>query len=80
MHEDYAGQGGDSSPVGATWTDIWGTTWPKMQAEVMGLPVAHLLADLHVLKQYKWPDPNDERICSKIFRLAQAFPGGVTCC
>lgn len=76
MHEDYAGNGGDVSPVGTIWTDIWGTSWSKLQEEVMGLPIGYSLADVRSLKSYHWPDPNDERICAKIFRMAQEFPDG----
>lgn len=76
MHEDYDGSGGDESRVGTVWTDIWGTTWKKIQEDVMGLPVKAPLQELSALKDYTWPDPNDERICSKIYCMAQEYPGG----
>jgi uroporphyrinogen decarboxylase len=75
-HEMYSGEGGDDSPVGTEWVDIWGTVWHKIQEGVMGLPKGNPLARIEALQDYRWPDPNDERICSKIERMARAFTGG----
>jgi uroporphyrinogen decarboxylase len=74
-HEGYEG-GGHDCPVGTTWTDIWGTVWRKELEGVMGFPRHHPLADPTNLKSYKWPDPNDERICGRIYKQAEAFQGG----
>jgi hypothetical protein len=42
----------------------------------MGLPEVTPLARIDSLRQYDWPDPDDERICGNIYRLADAFSGG----
>ncbi len=68
-HEGFEG-GGDENPVGSKWVDIWGTGWEKIHEGVMGLPMRNPLADIQALKGYQWPDPKDERICGKIYRLA----------
>ena len=75
FHESFTG-GGDNSPAGTNWVDIWGTRWQKELEGVMGFPVGFPLAEVASLKKYHWPDPNDERICEKIYRLANEFPGG----
>jgi len=74
-HEGYQG-GGHDCPVGTTWTDIWGTVWHKELDGVMGFPRHHPLADPKALASYPWPDPNDERICGRIYQRAKEFPGG----
>ncbi len=74
-HEGFDG-GGDYSPVGARWTDIWGTGWQKEQEGVMGFPQKYPLAEVKDLRAYPWPDPDDERICGPIYKMAEPFPGG----
>lgn len=74
-HEGFEG-GGHHLSVGSKWTDIWGTVWHKEHADVMGFPRGNPLAEPAALKGYRWPDPDDERICSKIYALAKGFPGG----
>ena len=74
-HEGYEG-GGHHLPVGSKWTDIWGTVWHKEHADVMGFPRGNPLAELDALQYYQWPDPDDERICGRIYKLAQDYPGG----
>jgi uroporphyrinogen decarboxylase len=72
-HEGYSG-GGHHLPVGSFWTDIWGTGWQLEQEGVMGFPRVHPLSDLpHALKTYQWPNPDDERICSKIYETARGW-------
>ncbi|NLG51342.1 MAG: hypothetical protein GX552_14635 [Chloroflexi bacterium] len=71
-HEGYAG-GGHHLPVGSSWQDIWGTTWVKEQDGVMGFPRGNPLADLRTLSTYRWPDPDDERICSLIYRSVEGY-------
>jgi uroporphyrinogen decarboxylase len=67
-HEGYQG-GGHHLPVGSTWTDIWKTGWRREQEGVMGFPVIHPLEDLpRTIRTYAWPDPDDERICAKIYQ------------
>jgi uroporphyrinogen decarboxylase len=67
-HEGYSG-GGHHLPVGSTWMDIWGTGWRREHEGVMGFPVIHPLANLpSALGSYRWPDPDDERICEKIYQ------------
>ena len=75
-HETYTGEGGDGAPTGSQWVDIWGTVWQKIQPGVMGLPKGSPLAQVEALRRYDWPDPDDERICGKLFHLAEEFPGG----
>ena len=74
-HEGYDG-GGDDMPVGSIWQDIWQTEWHKEYEGVMGFPKGNPLADVGSLKDYRWPDPNDERICGQIYEKAKGFPGG----
>jgi len=74
-HRSFDG-GGDGSPVGSRWFDIWGTGWRKIHADVMGLPDINPLSEVGNLKSYSWPEPDDERICGKIYQMADEFPGG----
>jgi uroporphyrinogen decarboxylase len=70
-HEGYE-DGGHHLPVGSKWTDIWGTEWHREHDGVMGFPRGHPLADLpRALKDYTWPDPDDERICSLVYEKAK---------
>lgn len=73
-HEGYAGGGHDCS-VGSAWTDIWGTTWHKEHAGVMGFPRANPLPDAAALRGYQWPDPDDPRIVGPIHEMAARLPG-----
>ncbi len=74
-HEAYEGELGDDHPIGSRWVDIWGTGWHKIQEGVMGLPKVNPLAEVEALRHYRWPDPDDERICARIYQMASAFPG-----
>lgn len=69
-HENAAGQGHEQ-PVGAVWTDIWGTEWHKEHAGVMGFPRGNPLADLRAMTNYAWPDPDDERLVKQIYTQAK---------
>ncbi len=72
-HEGYT-EGGHHLPVGSKWVDIWGTMWEKEHEGVIGFPVGHPLADLPgALKDYEWPSANDERICGRIYELAEGW-------
>ncbi len=72
-HEGYVG-GGHHLPVGSTWTDVWGTTWVRKLDGVMGWPTVHPLTDFPAtLKTYRWPDPDDERICGRIYEAAKQW-------
>ena len=72
-HEGYTA-GGHHLPVGSRWQDIWGTGWHLEHAGVMGFPREHPLADLvHALSDYRWPDPDDERICGWIYEQAEGW-------
>ncbi|RPJ02000.1 MAG: hypothetical protein EHM39_02480, partial [Chloroflexi bacterium] len=73
-HEGYAG-GGHDVPVGTHWVDIWGTEWHKSHPGVMGFPKRYPLADSSAQEAYRWPDPDDPRICQQIYKMAAAFPG-----
>ena len=72
-HEGYEG-GGHECAVGTRWTDVWGTVWEKMQPGVMGFPRFHPIADAAALRTYRWPDPDDERICGTIYEGAKKLP------
>jgi uroporphyrinogen decarboxylase len=77
-HEAYDGELGDDHPVGSRWTDIWGIGWHKIQEGVMGLPKANPLAKVEALRRYHWPNPDDERICARIYRMAGTDLGNGT--
>lgn len=55
-------------PVGSVWTDIWGTVWRKEYPGVMGFPKGYPLADTKNLISFNWPDPDDERLVSRIYK------------
>lgn len=72
-HEGYQG-GGHHVPVGTQWTDVWGTVWHRELEGVMGFPQYHPLHNLQKdLKSYSWPDPDDERICGRIYKQAETW-------
>ncbi len=65
-HQGLDGTGGDNSPAGSRWADIWGVGWHKELEGVMGLPVMNPLADITKVDSYPFPDPRDPRICGPI--------------
>lgn len=72
LHQGYDAPGHDV-PVGTTWTDVWGTTWEKRLKGVMGFPRNHPMSDLvRGLREHRWPDPEDERICGRIYEQAES--------
>lgn len=75
-HEGYEGESrrGHDCPVGTSWVDIWGTRWEKEHPGVMGFPRGNPLADIEALRTYAWPDPDDERLCGRIYTDAQRCP------
>ncbi len=75
-HEGFDGEGGDCMPVGSVWSDIWGVVWRSEQEGVMGFPQAHPLPEPGARRDYRWPDPDDERICRRIYDQRRAFAGG----
>jgi uroporphyrinogen decarboxylase len=78
-HQGYNDTGmgdGHDRPVGSVWEDIWGTTWHKGYPGVMGFPKGNPLADPASLSAYKWPDPDDERICASIYKGSESFDRG----
>jgi uroporphyrinogen decarboxylase len=72
-HRGFDGGEAHDGPVGSKWFDIWGTRWHKIHGGVMGLPKGYPLAHVNSLKSYEWPNPDDERICGKIYRMAESF-------
>lgn len=72
-HESPDGAGGHHLPVGSRWVDIWGTTWAKEHEGVMGFPRGNPLADVASLRAYRWPDPDDERLCAPIHEGRQGW-------
>ncbi len=71
-HEPFAGVGGHDSPIGTQWCDIWGVGWRKELDGVMGFAVKHPV-DLACLDRFGPPDPDDERICSQVYRRAETI-------
>ena len=66
---------GDNMPLGFSWIDIWGTRWENVQKGMMGMHRSHPLEDLAInLSNYQWPDPDDDRIIGKVYRMAKEFP------
>jgi uroporphyrinogen decarboxylase len=66
--------GGHHLPVGSQWVDIWGVRWHREHEGVMGFPRGHPLAHLREdLERYRWPDPEDPRICSRIYEQAKGW-------
>lgn len=63
-------------PVGETRTDIWGVGKRKLYDEVGGYHTIPSIPTPDALKSFKWPDPDDERICGSIYQQADDFPGG----
>ncbi|MBQ4152887.1 MAG: hypothetical protein IJD11_00905, partial [Oscillospiraceae bacterium] len=70
---DDTGDDGHWRPVGVIWHDIWGTGWEKDQPDVMGFPRENPLSEPDKLADYVWPDPDDPRICNKIYEQAKDF-------
>jgi len=64
---------GHTRPVGTSWRDIFQTGWMKEQADVMGMPRFHPISRPDMLKDYTWPDPDDPRICEKIYNKVAEF-------
>ena len=75
-HENLQTGLGHEQPVGSVWDDIWGTEFHKEMDGVMAFPRGNPLAEPAALKDYIWPDPNDERLCGKIYSLVREYPGG----
>ena len=74
-HESFDGVS-DSAPAGTRWKDIWGTGWHKEADGYMGLPEEYPLDEPEKLKDYRWPDPADERIVGQTYRLREQFVEG----
>jgi len=72
-HEPFEGVGGHDSPLGTKWFDVWGVGWHKELEGVMGYAQIHPLADLTKMDKYKWPDPDDERLCGRIYERAKTI-------
>jgi uroporphyrinogen decarboxylase len=58
--------------VGSRWTDLWGTVWHKEHEGVMGFPRGNPITSLRDLAEYRWPDPDGERLCGRIYEGAAA--------
>ncbi len=70
-HEPPEGDGGHDAPRGARWRDIWGVGWQNELDGVMGMAREHPLADLSHLDSYRFPDPDDPRLCGRIYERAE---------
>lgn len=75
-HEGFDAPHGHDCPVGTRWVDVWGTRWHKEHEGVMGFPRLHPLAEPSALAGYAWPDPDDERLCGRIYERAAEFAAG----
>lgn len=64
------------APAGTKWVDVFGTTWHKLNEGMIGHPVEFPLKEPARLKNYRWIDPDDERICGLIYQQYRDFPGG----
>jgi len=73
-HEGYEG-GGPGMPVGSRWKDIWETGWRRELESVMGFPIEYPLAEVKALRDYEWPDPDDERLYGEVYRSAEEGKG-----
>jgi hypothetical protein len=69
---DHAGfdGGGHDCPVGTEWTDIWGVRWRKVADVVMGFHVGHPIEKPSDLRSFTPPDPDDDRVCGRIYEMA----------
>jgi uroporphyrinogen decarboxylase len=74
-HRGFDGGDAHQGPVGSRWKDIWGTGWYKIKEGVMGLPEQCPLAEVSALRDYTWPDPDDDRLIGKLYRMAASFEG-----
>jgi len=72
-YDDFDMKSGHDRPVGSRWHDIWGTLWHKEHPDVMGFPEGNPLAEMEALASYQWPNPDDERICGRIYKQANEF-------
>ena len=49
------------------WKDIWGTTWRFIPGSISEMPIDYPLDNgKEDIKEYEWPDPNDDRLIAKI--------------
>jgi hypothetical protein len=62
--------------IGETRTDIWGVVTHKLTDQVGGTHKTTALPTPDKLRSYRWPNPDDDWICGKIYRQAKDFPGG----
>lgn len=69
-HRPFEGVGGHDAPPGTRWYDIWGVGWQKELEGVMGMAREHPLADLSRLDGHAFPDPDDPRLCERIYERA----------
>jgi uroporphyrinogen decarboxylase len=69
-HQGWDNPRGHDVPAGSCWRDIWNVGWRKELDGVMGFAVEHPLAELRI-EDYRWPDPDDPRICGPIFEKAK---------
>ncbi len=74
-HESFDGIG-DNCAAGTKWRDIWGTLWHKEKDDYMGLPEEYPLDEPSKLKDYRWPNPKDERIIGQTYRQREKFVEG----
>lgn len=66
-HEGYSVVSQADKETAGSWQDIWGTTWRFYPGGISETPVGHPLAEgSEVIRQFEWPDPNDERLAAKI--------------
>lgn len=62
--------------VGESRRDIWGTVTTRRHDGPGGTEYHGALGRPDRLRGFDWPDPDDERICGRIYDMADRFPGG----
>jgi uroporphyrinogen decarboxylase len=62
--------------VGESRTDMWGTVTTRRHEGPSGTEYHGALQEPADLEGFDWPDPDDERICARIYHMAEQFPGG----
>ena len=70
-HDPLDGRYEDHPSGGKWWHDLWGIGWHARLEGVMGLAREHPLADLSRLDDYAWPNPDDPRLCRRIYDRAK---------
>jgi hypothetical protein len=66
----------ENPQVGSRWVDMWGIGNHKEHEGVMAFPEVPPIPEPAALKDYTWMDPDDEKICGKIYTDYENAPEG----